>query len=188
MVPVKSKKLYTTTSYSTFQKRKIAKTLVLALALLLLPTPAYADVVWPALFLETRLVAWWVILSGLLVEFLFLRLWFKLTLKKAIVADLAMNLVSTLMGLVFIPLMGFIWEIFPGILLYKLFNIGTFNPGTWMATFLLAVFINAGLETLVLAKCFEYEVGKKGFWMLCLANMASVAIAFISILVSPVRP
>ena len=59
--------------------------------------------------------------------------------KKAAVVDVVMNAVSTGAGIVLISALGFAWEFFPGLVLYKVFNVGTFNPGTWAATFVMAV-------------------------------------------------
>src|SRR4029078_4473643 len=101
-----------------------------------------ADVVWPALFLEMRLLAWWAIAAGLIVELFFVRWLTAFGWGKSIVADIAMNAASSLLGVVLIPLAGVAWEFFPGVLIYKFLKIGTFNPGTWAATFLMAVFIN----------------------------------------------
>ncbi len=39
-----------------------------------------------------------------------------------------MNTVSAGVGIIVIPVLGLVWEIFPGIALYKFFNIGTLNP------------------------------------------------------------
>jgi hypothetical protein len=140
-----------------------------------------ADVIWPAILLEERLFSWWAIVLGLAVEFFFVRWLTALNLRMCVIADLSMNAASALLGIILIPLAGFIWEIFPGLVLYKVFNIGTFNPGTWAATFLLAVFVNAALESLVLRHIFKQQVDKKVFWWLCVANSLSVAIAFGSL-------
>lgn len=148
-------------------------------------TPIFADVVWPALFLESRLFSWWAIGFGLVVELSFVRWLTLLDWRKSFMADLTMNTASALLGVVLIPLAGIVWEIFPGIVIYKIFDIGTFNPGTWTATFLFAVFINAGLELLVLRFIFKQKAGKRVFWWLSVANSLSVALAFVSILVHP---
>lgn len=128
-------------------------------SLLFLAGPAHADVVWPALYLEARLFSWWAIIAGLAAEYVFVRLFFADGARQALAADLVMNLVSTLCGVVLIPLAGIAWEVFPGLVLYRLFNVGTFNPGTWTATFILAVLINAALESLVLKRVFKMSVG-----------------------------
>jgi uncharacterized membrane protein SirB2 len=99
-----------------------------------------------------------------------------------------MNAASSLLGVFLIPLAGGAWEFFPGIMLYKVFNIGTFNPGTWLATFLFAVFINSALETAVLRYAFKQKPFKRFFWWLALANTISVGIAFGSLLKYRPRP
>lgn len=148
-------------------------------------TPIFADVVWPALFLEQRLFSWWAIGLGLLAEFFFVRWLTTLTVRQGIVADLSMNAASALLGIILIPLAGIAWELFPGSILYKIFDIGTFNPGTWTATFLFAVLINAALESLVLRLAFKQKTGKRVFWWLCVANSLSVGLAFGSLFVRP---
>jgi hypothetical protein len=140
-----------------------------------------ADLVWPALFLEARILSWWAIGLGLLVELFFLRWLTGFSWAKSLVADIAMNAASSLLGILLIPLAGIAWEFFPGILLYKLLNIGTFNPATWVATFLFAVFINSAVETLVLRYAYKQGPFKRFFWWLALANAISVGLAFASV-------
>lgn len=151
-------------------------------------TPILADVVWPALFLEQRLFSWRAIGLGLVVEFFFVRWLTVLGFRMCIAADITMNAASALLGIILVPAAGFIWELFPGIIIYKVFNIGTFNPGTWAATFLFAVFINAALETSVLRFAFKQKTGKRVFWWLCVANSLSVSLAFGSLFIHPPKP
>ena len=150
-------------------------------------TPMLADMIWPAAFLESRLLSAWVISAGLFIEYFFVWRVTALGTWRSILADLAMNAASTLLGIILIPLAGIVWEIFPGLLLYKLFDLGTFNPGTWAATFILAVLINAGLELLVLRLGFRQPPGSGLFWWLCLANALSVGVAMGSFLLYPPR-
>jgi len=164
------------------------KAFAIAALLLLFPTAASADVVWPALFLETRLLTWWTVSIGLLVEFLVIWKAFGLSAKRAALIDLAANAASVLLGIILIPLAGIAWEVFPGLVFYKVFNVGTFNPVTWAATYLFAVAINAGLEWTVIQKGFRLPIGKRGFWIIAGANAISVAVAFGSLLVFPVEP
>jgi hypothetical protein len=145
------------------------------------------DAVWPALFLEQRLFSWWAIGLGLLVELFFVRWLTGLSWRMSAVADVAMNTGSSLLGFVLIPIAGFVWEIFPGTVIYNVFHIGTFNPGTWAATFLLAVLINSALETTVLRYAFKQKPVKRIFWWLALANALSVGLAFASVFRYPSR-
>ena len=108
-----------------------------------------ADVVWPALFLEMRLLSWWVILLGLLVEWPFVRLLTHFAWTKAFLADVAMNAASTIFGVLLLPVGGlFVLEPIGEATFYHRFNVGTFNPVTWAATFVLAVVLSAGTEFL----------------------------------------
>jgi hypothetical protein len=132
--------------------RKINLKYFAAFILLFAPVALWANVVWPALYLETRLFSWWAIAFGLLIEFFFVRWLFELSAKKAAAADLAANTVSTIAGLVLIPLAGIAWEFFPGSVVYWAFGWGTFNPVTWFGTFLLASLINTVLEGMVYRK------------------------------------
>jgi hypothetical protein len=84
---------------------------LIILGLLLIPSIAYANVVWPALYLETRLFSWWAISVGLLVEYLFIRRVFGLSPKKALLADVIANVVSAVAGIFLIPVAGILWEI-----------------------------------------------------------------------------
>jgi hypothetical protein len=148
--------------------------------------PILADMVWPALILEQRTLSVLPIAAGLVVEWLFLwRADFGLSWKKAVVVDLVMNTVSTGAGIVTIPLLGFLWEIFPGLVIYKLFNIGTFNPGTWSATFVMAVLATTSIEAGVVKWGFKIPLGSRRFSILCAANAISVAIAFASLWTNP---
>ena len=145
-----------------------------------------ADVVWPSLLLEGRLSTVAAIVIGLFVELIALRGFFGLHWRRAAVVDVAMNAASTLLGLVLIPLSGFLWEIFPGSLIYKIFNWGTFNPVTWTASVLLAALVNTAVESQVIRYGFKIKVTKARFWILFVANLVSVGFAIASLLISPV--
>jgi hypothetical protein len=105
--------------------------------------------------------------------------------KKALLVDLVMNLASGLLGAVAIPLAGMLWEYFPGTLFYKAFHLGTFNPITWTATCLMAIFISSAVESVVVRYLFKFELDSKRFWAVVGANVLSTAIAFISLIRHP---
>ena len=87
-------------------------------------TPIIADMVWPALVLEERILSAVPIAAGLVVEWLTLWLGgFGLSWKKAAGVDIVMNVVSTGAGVVVMPFLGLVWEVFPGTVLYKIFNV-----------------------------------------------------------------
>jgi hypothetical protein len=138
--------------------------------------------------LEQRILSVLPIGIGLLVEWLVLwRAGFGLSWKRAAAVDLVMNAASTAAGIVVIPALGFLWEIFPGLVVYKLFSVGTFNPGTWLATFVMAVLATTAIEAAVVRWGFKIQLGKRRFWILCAANAISVAIAFGTLWTNPPR-
>lgn len=153
----------------------------------MLQTLLLADVVWPALYLEVRLLSWWAIFFGLIIEYFFIKKIFNLELKYTLKIVTIANFVSAILGIILIPLGGIIWEIFPGLIFYNLFHLGTFNPITWSGTFLLASLINAIVEGFIYKKIFKIELLFKSrkFVYLFLINMLSVSLAFISILIYP---
>jgi hypothetical protein len=145
-----------------------------------------ADMVWPALVLESRLLSVAPIAAGLAVEWLVLYFGgFGLSWKKATVVDVVMNAASSIIGIFFLPILGFIWEFFPGALVYKVLHTGTFNPITWIATFFLSVGGSTLIEAGVVRWAFKIPLGLKRFGMLSLANFVSTAIAFVSLWIHP---
>jgi uncharacterized membrane protein len=137
-----------------------------------------ANIVWPALYLLGRLISFLVIMSGLFIEFFFVWRLTTLNWKQSIWADVAVNAASALLGLILIPVTGFIVVIpFPV----------TFGISSWIATFCVAVLINASIESLVLQRGFKQDVGKKEFWLLCFANALSVGVAFGSFWIYPIQ-
>jgi hypothetical protein len=101
-----------------------------------------ADIVFPELLFEGRLLAWWIILIGLAVELPFVRLLTGFALKRCVVADLTMNAVSTAAGLLLIPILGLGWELGGSQVLGE----SRFDFAHWTGTFLLAVIVNSAIE------------------------------------------
>lgn len=159
----------------------------LSALILLYPTVAHADLVWPAMYLEQRILTWWAVGVGLLAEWPAVRHITSWNWAKSAWPTIAINFASTLLGVALIPLAGIGWEFFPGVLLYEVFHVGTFNPGTWLATLVLAVFINAVVELFALKLIFKIRFSKRGFWILALANTASVGAALASVGIAPIR-
>lgn len=157
--------------------------------LLALPAVTYANVVWPALYLETRLFSWWAISVGLVIEYLFVRRLFGLDPTRAAIADISANAASAVVGVVLIPIAGIVWELFPASVYNWALGWGTFNPITWMGTFLLACVVNAVLEGVVYKKAFKvnFKIKSKDFGWLVLANAFSVGVAFVSLWIVPLK-
>jgi len=168
-------------------KNILIRTLGIFGILAVLAPNAWANLIWPALIIETNLLSVWAIAVGLVIEFIVLYFLFNMEVRKAIIVDTSMNAISTLFGIVLIPLAGIVWEIFPGLPVYYIFDVGTFNPFTWTATFIFAVMITAIIEILVIIKIFNISIDKKHKYYLCVANIGSVAVAFLLLWLKP-RP
>jgi hypothetical protein len=152
----------------------------------LLITSLYADMVWPALVLEKRILSVGPITAGLLIEWFALwRCGFGLSWKKAAVVDITMNAVSAAIGVVLIPALGFGWEYFAEFVIGRFLNLGSFNPISWVVTFLIAVFATTLIEAAVVRWGFNILLGQQRFWTLFAANFISVALAFISLIGHP---
>ena len=144
----------------------------------MLSQPILGNIVWPALYLIERLLSIWVISLSLLVEFVFLWKLLRLGAKRAILADLAMNLASAVLGFILIGFLGLIV-----VLPFR----STFGMGAWTATFIVGVLINACIESLVVSKGFKADFGKKDFRLLVLANTLTMAIAYGSFYFFPIK-
>lgn len=154
--------------------------LLFSFIILTLTKSTYADVIWPAVYLVDRLYSIWVILIGLIIEYLFIRYYFNLTTKKAITADIVMNAVSTGFGIFLIPIFGLAYEYSFGDVINNKFDWGTFNPIAWAITYLIAVIVNSLLEPLVLRAIFKVKLTMVNFGIIFLANAISVGVAIIS--------
>lgn len=156
---------------------------------LLFPGAAYANVVWPALYLETRLFTWWAISIGLIIESIFILWLFRLPVKKSVIAVVAANTVSAIAGILLIPLSGIAWELFPASIYKSMFEWGTFNPLTWAGTFGLACLINATIEGAIYRKWFvpKFRFRSINFIWIIFANAFSVGAALVSIWLKPLQ-
>jgi hypothetical protein len=141
------------------------------------------DIAFPELLLAGRLLAWWIVVIGLAVEFPFVRLITGFPIKRCVLADLAMNAASTLIGFFFISILGLGWE------LGGLDALGErrFAALHWGGTFLLAVIVNSVIELGVLRFGFNQKFSWRGFLWLSVANSLSVALALWSLFHDPPR-
>ncbi len=146
-----------------------------------------ADVVWPSLFLESRMATWWAISIGIIIEFFFVWKYFSLSAGLAALATIVMNLVSSIAGLFLIPASGFAYEFLIGQFVNRLMKVGTFNILTWIISVLLAILLNAIIESLVLKYGFKSIINLRRFLILGCANTVSVIVAYISLLVMPLN-
>ncbi len=86
------------------------------------PMVAKANVVWPALYTETKLYSFPIIILSLVIEFLFFKWLFELKRKNAIIYTLVANTASGVIGLFVRPLSGIAYEVSLGAVVNWLFN------------------------------------------------------------------
>ena len=138
---------------------------------LLIPIHASANMIWPSLYIMEGMVTWYVILIGLITEIVFVKCFLKHTFLKSVLIAFVMNVASTVLGIVVIPLSGIIVEV-----LMIPFGTGTFHPSHVIMSFIFAVLSNVLIEGLTVKWIFKYKF-KKMFWWLFIANAISVAAA-----------
>lgn len=154
---------------------------VLAIVLITFITlPANADIVWPSLYITKGMLSIKVILLGLLIELFFVKYFTKIDWKKASIITVLMNLITTVLGIMFIPLSGlgseFVFDfVFHA---YDKFGIGSFHWSHWLISYLLVIFINTFIEGLFIKLTLKLKP-KKTFWWLLIANSISVFICFL---------
>lgn len=150
------------------------------------PNPMLANFVWAGLILVSWLLAVPVILIGLGIEYFFVQKLTGFSVKRSIFADVTMNAISLLLGVLLIPLFSFVWEISVGSLLWELNNqIGSFHLINMTATYILTVLINTVIENFALRNIFKLKKNKASFRWLFLANAFSVGVAFVGFWLYP---
>jgi hypothetical protein len=142
-----------------------------------------ADIVWPSLFLTERLYTWWIIITGLIIEFIFVLKLTHASVLKAILMTLVMNGISAAIGIIGIPFSGVLWELIATVTIMPLFHWGTFNPITWLVSCILAALLNTAIECISLRLIFKVNWTKILFWFLLVANFISVGMAMVSIMI-----
>ncbi|MDR2425486.1 MAG: hypothetical protein LBD59_12360 [Prevotellaceae bacterium] len=157
-----------------FNKR-ILFLITFILAIFLNATPVYANVIWPSLYIISGMMSWWIIAAGLIIEFIFIKIFTKDSYIKSVIMDITINTISSLVGIVVIPLTGILIE-----LIYILFDIGGWNILHWILGYLFTVFCNAAIESLALTLIFK-KIYKKVFWWMFCANIFSVIMCILKI-------
>ena len=146
-----------------------------------------ANVVWPALYILSRYYTWWAIVFGLLVECFALRFISTTNTNKAVLAVVTANLVTAVVGYFALPWITFGWEFALGYTVYQLLDVGTFNPFGWITSVLLISALTAFPELLIIRQVFKIELRKNAWLFWWIANAISVLLAFITVLIWPVR-
>jgi hypothetical protein len=161
------------------------KTVGVALALVLLPSAAFANVIFPALILSDRLLAWWIIAATIFIEAGFVMLAFRLTKLNALFASLAANAASAAVGVLTLPYLGFYTEV-------AINNAGlttemgwAFSPQDWAVAFLLGLAINLVIELAVYRFGYGLKLGTRQVALITAANVITVGMALLSIAFIP---
>ena len=146
------------------------------LTLTLFPTVANANVIWPSVVIAQGLRSYDVILAGLIIEVIFVKIFEKQTWLRCGLIAVIMNLISTLIGIILIPLVGFIGTLLLGLLSEVIPALGnTFDAPVWIFSYILTIFINALVEGMTVHYTAKIPF-EKTFWWLLFANTLSVAI------------
>ena len=156
------------------------KRFIFAIILCLIVLPANADIVWPSLYITKGMFSLKVIILGLIVELLFVKHFTNTNWKKASIVTILMNLITTILGIILIPLSGLSSEfVFDFVFhAYDKFGIGTFHWSHWLVSYILVILINTFIEGMFINLVLELRL-KQTFWWLFVANGISVLLCFL---------
>ena len=136
---------------------------------------AYANVVWPGLYLASRMV-YLSIPVGLLIEGIILKLIIKKRWVYILYITLVINLISAFIGAAGALIGNLAWEFTGGQILYKLFDIGTFNPLSWSTAIIFGALASTVVESYSLKKIFKIKLNsndQKTFLFIQVSGTAS---------------
>jgi hypothetical protein len=161
------------------------KTIGIALPLILLPSAAFANVIFPALILSDRLLAWWIILLTILIEAGFVMLAFRLTPLNALFASLAANAASAVVGVLTLPYAGLYTEAAINKAGLTTEMGWAFSPQDWAVAFLVGLAINLVIELAVYRLGYRLKLGTRQVVLITVANVITVGMALLSIAFIP---
>jgi hypothetical protein len=161
------------------------KKLPILIFAILLPAAAYADVIWPALYAETKVSSVPIIVASLLIEFWFFKWLFRAGYRKTLIYTISANIASGVIGLIARPISGIIYELSLGMLINSLFDWGTFNPVAWFFVPIIGGAVNAVIELGTIRLIWKEEINKKRFVLTCFVNAVTVAIATVWVIQHP---
>ena len=161
------------------------KKVFLVCLLALIPSIAFGNVVWPALYTETKVSSLPIIALSLVLEYLVIRALFGRNIKVSMMMTVAANLASGVIGLFLRPLSGIVWELSLGMLVMWIFGWGTFNPFTWFFVPVVGGAVNATLELLTIKLVWKEKFSKKNFLALWAINWVTVGMATLWVIWYP---
>ena len=138
---------------------------------------AEGNVVWPALYTETKVSSVPIIVLGLAIEAFLFKWLCDTDWKKAIYYSVAANTASGVLGLFLRPLSGIAWELSLGALVMLLFDWDAFNPIAWFFVPLFGGAVNAAIELFTLKSIWKVKFTKRNFFALWAANWFTVGLA-----------
>ncbi|MFI5390387.1 MAG: hypothetical protein ACHQYQ_03415 [Bacteriovoracales bacterium] len=154
----------------------------LCILLILFPSIALANVVWPGLYLYDRMILWSAPV-GILIETFILKRIIKKGWAYTIWVTTVSNIISTIIGAIGAALGNLAFEFTIGIILYKFFAIGTFNPLSWASAIIFGALISTLIEIYALKWIFKIKLNTKQKYMYLGANLISTLIAFASVMI-----
>ena len=133
-----------------------------------------------AIYIAEGLRCWYIILAGLVVEAIFIKFFASKTIRQAGLISLTVNAISTLVGILLIPIVGFFGAIFIGMVLDAIYSgLGnTFDTAMWICEYILTVLTNVVVEGLAAKTIFKMSF-RRSFWWLLLSNAISVVICIL---------
>jgi len=169
----------------------VRKTVTLLGLLILWAVPVQADVIWPTLYVEMSLLSLPVIIFGLAIEDLFYFYGLELGLKKSAIFSISINAISTLVGIIAIPIGGLIGLailVAPTLMINNTFIQNHIVDSVviaifWTIMYLIVVIITSFIEVYTAKRLFGLANDRQEVRVIVWANIASVGIAFVSIYV-----
>jgi hypothetical protein len=139
-----------------------------------------ADMVWPFLYLEEKLLTVAAVGVGLVVEILALRFALGVGWRRAISTGVCMNAVSALVGVGLIPVCGALWEV-----MWEALGGRYGAAASWAGMLPLAAAANAIVELPLACSLGRVPFKFRVIGWLFAANMVSVGVAFALVLSNP---
>ncbi|HQP10568.1 MAG TPA: hypothetical protein PKV41_04220 [Candidatus Omnitrophota bacterium] len=165
--------------------RMTRRTLLAIVSFLGIPALAYGNMVWPALYVETKINSLPIIASSLALEYLAIRWLFQVGIRQSFLYTVIANLASGVIGLALRPLSGILWEVSLGQAVIFLFRWGTFNPVAWFFVPVIGGALNAGLELLCIKLVWKEKFTRRRFFAFWAVNWLTVGIATLWVVAAP---